>query len=342
MVYWRLLFFLSHTLITNTITITTAQPNFIFSFCVPNPNNKTTTYEANLKTLLSSFSSTINRYGFYTASHGQNFDRVNALGLCRGDVELDFCRSSVSMILLISSYKFVQTTRRQSRGNTTTIVIIIATSVTGTVTILIVLFTIFLRKRKHKKPTEKIDITDEISAVESLQYYFSAIKDARDNFSDSNTLGQGGFGPVYMGTLPNGQDIAVKRLSKNSGQGEVEFKKEVCWWPNFNIGKFAKDFSGYMPPEYIMYGQFSVKSDVFSFGVLVLKIVSGQKNNHFQKAENAEYHLTYTWKNWKDKRASNVVDPTILEASSNCVQDIMRCDMAKPIKGIAHHLGPNA
>jgi hypothetical protein len=36
--------------------------------------------------------------------------------------------------------------------------------------------------------------------------------------------------------------------------------------------------SGYMSPEYAMDGIFSVKSDVFSFGVLVLEIVSGRKN----------------------------------------------------------------
>jgi serine/threonine protein kinase len=35
--------------------------------------------------------------------------------------------------------------------------------------------------------------------------------------------------------------------------------------------------SGYMAPEYAMQGHFSVKSDVFSFGVLVLEIVTGKK-----------------------------------------------------------------
>ncbi|WRX29328.1 Serine-threonine/tyrosine-protein kinase [Theobroma cacao] len=39
--------------------------------------------------------------------------------------------------------------------------------------------------------------------------------------------GEGGFGPVYKGTLANGQEIAVKRLSKSSGQGLNEFKTEV-------------------------------------------------------------------------------------------------------------------
>ena len=36
--------------------------------------------------------------------------------------------------------------------------------------------------------------------------------------------------------------------------------------------------SGYMSPEYAMDGNFSVKSDVFSFGVLVLEIITGKKN----------------------------------------------------------------
>ena len=37
--------------------------------------------------------------------------------------------------------------------------------------------------------------------------------------------------------------------------------------------------SGYMSPEYVVFGKFSTKSDVFSFGVILLEIVSGKKNN---------------------------------------------------------------
>ncbi|MQL97784.1 hypothetical protein Taro_030479 [Colocasia esculenta] len=58
-------------------------------------------------------------------------------------------------------------------------------------------------------------------------FSFDAIAAATDNFSDSNKLGQGGFGHVYRGVLPAGEEIAVKRLSRSSGQGVDEFKNEV-------------------------------------------------------------------------------------------------------------------
>ena len=52
-----------------------------------------------------------------------------------------------------------------------------------------------------------------------------------------------------------------------------------------------------MAPEYVTRGHFSIKSDVFSFGVLVLEIISGQKNNGFRIGEEAEDLLTYVSNN---------------------------------------------
>ena len=53
-------------------------------------------------------------------------------------------------------------------------------------------------------------------------------------------------------------------------------------------------YSGYMSPEYAMHGRYSVKSDVFSFGVLVLEIISGKKNTYFfYQSELAEDLLSY-------------------------------------------------
>jgi serine/threonine protein kinase len=46
--------------------------------------------------------------------------------------------------------------------------------------------------------------------------------------------------------------------------------------------------SGYMSPEYAVHGQYSIKSDVFSFGVLILETISGKKNRGFR---HPEHHL---------------------------------------------------
>ncbi|XAR59203.1 Non-specific serine/threonine protein kinase [Bertholletia excelsa] len=56
---------------------------------------------------------------------------------------------------------------------------------------------------------------------------FEELALATGNFNLTNKLGQGGFGPVYNGKFPNGQEIAVKRLSRSSGQGLEEFMNEV-------------------------------------------------------------------------------------------------------------------
>ncbi|KAL8229476.1 hypothetical protein R6Q57_014376 [Mikania cordata] len=56
---------------------------------------------------------------------------------------------------------------------------------------------------------------------------FERISASTDGFSEANKLGEGGFGPVYKGKLPGGVQVAVKRLSINSGQGLEEFKNEV-------------------------------------------------------------------------------------------------------------------
>ncbi|CAJ1978650.1 unnamed protein product [Sphenostylis stenocarpa] len=56
---------------------------------------------------------------------------------------------------------------------------------------------------------------------------FATTTYATNHFSNHNKLGEGGFGPVYRGTLPDGREIVVKRLLQKSRQGLKEFKNEV-------------------------------------------------------------------------------------------------------------------
>jgi serine/threonine protein kinase len=51
--------------------------------------------------------------------------------------------------------------------------------------------------------------------------------------------------------------------------------------------------SGYMALEYAYHGHFSIKSDIFSFGVIVLEMICGQKNSYFRNSENGEDLLSY-------------------------------------------------
>ncbi|XP_028803260.1 putative receptor-like protein kinase At4g00960 [Neltuma alba] len=265
-------------------------------------------------------------------------------------------------------------------------------------------------------------------AADSLQMDFETIRMATNDFADANKLGQGGFGAVYLGRLYDGQEIAVKRLSRNSGQGDVEFKNEVLlmarlqhrnlvklvgfclkkeerllvyeFLPNKSLDYFIfesmlnwqkrvkiiegisrgllylhqdsrvqiihrdlkpnnilldedmnakiSDFgmarlfavdqtqsntstigglsNGYMVPEYAKHGIFSTKSDVFSFGVLVLEIVSGQKNGEFHNGENIEHIGTAAWKSWSKGMYSNIADPTLLiEEEGSSRSEMMRC-----------------
>ncbi|KAL2659018.1 hypothetical protein AAZV13_03G061200 [Glycine max] len=67
----------------------------------------------------------------------------------------------------------------------------------------------------------------QIKLEELPLFEFEMLATATNNFHLANMLGKGGFGPVYKGQLDNGQEIAVKRLSKASGQGLEEFMNEV-------------------------------------------------------------------------------------------------------------------
>ncbi|KAI3698081.1 hypothetical protein L6452_31193 [Arctium lappa] len=78
-----------------------------------------------------------------------------------------------------------------------------------------------------------------------------------------------------------------------------------------------------MSPEYALHGQFSVKSDVFSFGVLVLEMIVGQRNQRFRNGQGDEGLLTIAWKSLQDGTVSNMIDP-ILKERVGSLRDIVR------------------
>ncbi|XP_077224588.1 cysteine-rich receptor-like protein kinase 44 isoform X1 [Tasmannia lanceolata] len=80
---------------------------------------------------------------------------------------------------------------------------------------------------------------------------------------------------------------------------------------------------GYMAPEYAVYGKFSTQSDVFSFGVLVLEIVTGRKNAGFHESDGAIDLLTYAWQHWTEGIAHKLIDRNLNE---QCIrQEVLRC-----------------
>ncbi|XP_065877420.1 cysteine-rich receptor-like protein kinase 10 [Euphorbia lathyris] len=325
--------------------------------------------------------------------------------------------------------------------STAAIIAIVAPSVS---VLLFCMGCIFLRRRAKKNyntlPGDASGV-NEITTAGSLQVNLNTIQVATNNFSRDNKLGEGGFGEVYKGLLPNGQEIAVKKLSRGSSQGSEEFKNEVLllaklqhrnlvrllgfclegeekilvyeyvsnksldfflfdeekrgqldWSRRYKIiGGIARgilylhedsrlriihrdlkasnvlldgemnakisDFGmakifvvdqtqgntsrilgtyGYMSPEYAMHGQFSVKSDMYSFGVLVLEIICGKKNSSFYQTDGAYDLGSYVWKHWREGTPMEVLDPVLEDSYSRnevlrCIQIGLLCIQEDPI-----------
>ncbi|XP_058073104.1 receptor-like serine/threonine-protein kinase SD1-6 isoform X2 [Magnolia sinica] len=78
-----------------------------------------------------------------------------------------------------------------------------------------------------------------------------------------------------------------------------------------------------MSPEYAMEGRFSEKSDVFSFGVLLLEIVSGKRNTGFYHHEHSLSLLGHVWRLWNENKMLEMIDTALGESFPQ--SEVLRC-----------------
>ncbi|KAF8085886.1 hypothetical protein N665_0643s0015 [Sinapis alba] len=112
-------------------------------------------------------------------------------------------------------------------GNSNVLAIAILVAIIIALLLSIAGYCFFAKRKKKASDNAPAPFYDDITTIDSLQLDYRTIQAATDDYSENNKIGRGGFGEVYKGTFLNGTEIAVKRLSKSSGQGETEFKNEV-------------------------------------------------------------------------------------------------------------------
>lgn len=331
-------------------------------------------------------------------------------------------------------------------GRKRTAVIISASVACSIVFVLIISGSVFIclkrRKASKNQKTPIIPAPNKIKRGNCAIFDLPTLQIATDNFSDSNKLGEGGFGTVYRGKLGNGQKVAVKKLSQaqytreglNQLHNELQLLAELqhknfvrllgfCshqdemmlvyehikngsldiflfdtsrgktlnWEQRHNIilgiakgilylhedssiriihrdlkannilldenmnPKIA-DFGlgrllggghtqtktatvvgtyGYMAPEYVLFGKVSPKIDIFSFGVLVLEIVTGRRNSSFDNTYNAVNLLTEVWNCWTKGTALQLADQSLDGYSDSkvlrCIHIGLLCVQESPV-----------
>ncbi|CAI8608545.1 unnamed protein product [Vicia faba] len=87
---------------------------------------------------------------------------------------------------------------------------------------------------------------------------------------------------------------------------------------------------GYMPPEYAVYGYFSVKSDVFSFGVIVMEIISGRKSRDFFNPQHNLNLIGHAWRLWSEDKQLEMIDESlkdsvVMDEALKCIQIGLLC-----------------
>ncbi|KAH9310234.1 hypothetical protein KI387_038145, partial [Taxus chinensis] len=115
------------------------------------------------------------------------------------------------------------------KSKTIKIVIIVAVVIV-VLGLLLILSLVYTKKRKrgfNLLSCFNAGKDDALTTMEGNSFSLRTLKVATRNFDPKNKIGEGGFGAVYKGVLPDGRQVAIKQLSSQSKQGNHEFLNEV-------------------------------------------------------------------------------------------------------------------
>ncbi|XP_009417409.2 cysteine-rich receptor-like protein kinase 44 [Musa acuminata AAA Group] len=95
--------------------------------------------------------------------------------------------------------------------------------------------------------------------------------------------------------------------------------------------------NGYIAPEYALLRHVSDKSDVYSYGVLVLEIITGRRISEFRGSGHRANLQSYAWKNWSKGKALQIVDQNLCgrfqrEEALPCIRTALLCVQENPSK----------
>ncbi|KAL2337350.1 hypothetical protein Fmac_011796 [Flemingia macrophylla] len=175
-----------------------------------------------------------------------------------------------------------------SNGNTKKKALVIAIPLVSVTILLLVILYIYRSRRNHKG--KLLTQTD------------SRLRIIHRDLKASNILLDDDMNPKIS-------DFGLARLC---GNDQIEG----------NTNKVVGTY-GYMAPEYAINGLFSIKSDVFSFGILLLEIISGKKNRGLTYTGDAYNLIGHAWRLWKEGDPTELIDDCL--GDSYVISEALRC-----------------